>query len=176
MPDGLAHAIDRLLQKKPSRRFATAREVQQFLSQALFRQQQPRLRAGSLFASPARRRVVGTCAVAAGLGMIWLAVSLFGIVDPTNDHSADRAPSDTPAVVADRLNQDGEFQHELTDITVNMARVAQAPYPESLAIRAEGSSWQGAVGVVETELSHLESLWSSGTEPRSFNTPLGESR
>jgi hypothetical protein len=176
MPDGLAHAIDRLLQKKPGRRFATAREVQQFLGQALFRQQQPRLRARRLFASPTRRRVVGACAATAALGMTWLAVSMLGGVDLTNDASPDSAPSGASAVVADRLNQDGEFQHEIADITANMARVAQAPYPESLAIRAEGSSWQGAVGAVETELSHLESLWSSGTEPRSFNTPLGESR
>ena len=41
IPDELADVIDRLLEKKPSRRFATAGEVQQALACALSRLQQP---------------------------------------------------------------------------------------------------------------------------------------
>src|SRR5262249_47607494 len=50
IPDSLARTIDRLLEKKPARRFATANEVQESLASQLHELQQPR---------PWRRRVIG---------------------------------------------------------------------------------------------------------------------
>ena len=118
IPDELSDLIDQLLEKKPTRRPASAAEVSQRLSALLSRIQQyglGRRRFGGFRGRRARRRVLGLAAAAiATVALIVGAIHITSGSSPSKREPRQRVdPIELAQAVERRAQVDGEFANEL---------------------------------------------------------------
>jgi serine/threonine protein kinase len=154
IPDGLSDIIDRLLEKKPSRRPASAAEVQKQLAALLsdWQQHGPRRRR---FAKWRLRRPSGRSLAAAGL------VSLLGgaIVGALRFSPLPESPAKSASVRADgaqpehaqRLEND--FYVDMADVEQSLLRMQANPF----YLRPSNDAWKDEVRLLDHELTELES-------------------
>lgn len=180
IPDELADVIDRLLEKKPSRRFGTASDVQQALARVLTRIQQPQLwRAHRWLRRIKRRRWQFLAAASVGL-----AVTSYGLLAGwfRTVPSADRkspATNYSPALresdeyLANKLrSQQVEFFNELRAIDQSLKQLASSPDPETLLVQSMRDPWTKDLKAVDAQVTRLEKSWLVGPNdkflPNSF--------
>jgi eukaryotic-like serine/threonine-protein kinase len=185
IPDELGDVIDRLLEKKPSRRFASASEVQQVLAGILGREQRRRWYFARRFGRLARKRWPLGSGMAAALlaagGVAWLA----GWQEPgTNagNHQHESSFADAVAAVAgeaeavDTATRQPNFASELAAIDRSLSEIAGKHFPEA-AIGPVADSWMRDVSAALKEVSRLEASWPAGYEGDSPLKPeAGEMR
>jgi hypothetical protein len=149
VPDELADIIDRLLEKKPSRRFASAEELRQRLARLLSQVQQfgPSRRRFSGWRHKRGRRkllagfsLLATIAVATGAA-VWFAES-----------ARDRATSQA-SLTESFTGSESEFfaSLEATRQTLNSAT------RDRMYIRAGDDAWQREIESLQRDLKKIES-------------------
>jgi hypothetical protein len=157
VPDQLSNLIDRLLEKKPSRRPAGAAEVGDRLAAILNQVQQYGLaerRFGVLRDRRLRRLVLGGIAavigVAAVVGLaLWRPVSS----PPAGEPTTNSLTSGDVAAVEDEVRRDGKFASELAATREAVVELERA----RVFLPAESDAWQQAVEALNQELSRIES-------------------
>jgi serine/threonine protein kinase len=161
IPDELSDVIDRLLEKKPGRRYATADEVQQALAELLSRAQREGLsrRRWRWWSSrPMRRGLLGALAGASILSAVIAGASWWNQseVPKTNSGRAVSHPSAVPVnptidpAVVQRL--DDQFAAGLAD-----AQAALNALPEESYFLQQGDGvWEDALQSLERDLETLE--------------------
>ncbi|HEX4071045.1 MAG TPA: serine/threonine-protein kinase [Planctomycetaceae bacterium] len=168
IPDELADVIDRLLEKKPSRRFASAAEVQQALAAVLKELQSPgSWRRARRFKHLVRRRQpIILATVALGIvvgGLVWIA-SEFGIKSAPTEKprakSVAAAPSAADILALELGTQRSDFLQQLAHADESLQSIAGTPYPEASLGAAINDEWKGNAQSAASDLSHLEALWS----------------
>jgi serine/threonine-protein kinase len=172
IPDQLSDIIDRLLEKKPQRRFADAEQVATALAETLAALQQP---------SPPRRRsvyrrllrnhrpwVLGTLA-AAGIAA---ALGLAGYLqmrrpDPTI------LPPALAEVLASSASPRPDYVTELNRLEEDLARLEALHQPgASLFLQHADAAWQNSLADLERDLSRAEIF--ALVDPRSIIDPKPE--
>lgn len=178
IPDELSDLIDRLLEKKPSRRYLSARDVELTLSSVLSSIQQPRPSRRRWFRRLRRSRpriaaVIGIGLVIAALG--WLAGWYdFGRVASNN---ALEKTSSSESAARELQTQQAEFTGEIGAIDRSLLQLATRPYPETLVLRSNGDAWISNLGAVNEVVNRLETSWSvSPADSPSIQTSKGENR
>jgi eukaryotic-like serine/threonine-protein kinase len=168
IPDELADVIDRLLEKKPSRRFASAAEVQQALAAVLKELQSPGSwrRARRLKHLIRRREPIILAAAALGIvvgGLVWI-TSDFGTKQARTEKppakSVATGPSAADILALELGTQRSDFLQQLADADESLQSVAGTPYPEASLGAAINDEWKGQAHSAASSLSHLEELWS----------------
>jgi eukaryotic-like serine/threonine-protein kinase len=161
IPDELSDVIDRLLEKKPSRRLATADEVQQELATLLSRVQRQgltRRRLGPWRSRRMRRRVLATTAATilaavVGAASWWKSSSPEGS-PPTIANALDEKIR--VAVTIDRteaIQLDAQFFGGLAEAQDRLESVQG----QSIFLQQEDSAWDDAVKSLQRDLDTLES-------------------
>ncbi len=156
IPDELSDLIDRLLEKKPSRRPASATEVSARLAALLSRIQQyglGRRRFGGLRSRRMRRRMMG---VAAGMLLGLLVVAAVFRV-PTSPPPVDAPPPPSPANLTLAIEQsaalEGQFTSELQEAQHAVERSDRTTFSASPG----NNPWRAEVDALQRELTQLES-------------------
>jgi hypothetical protein len=176
IPDELSAVIDRLLEKKPSRRFAAANEVQKALACVLSRIQEPRRgraqrRRRRLGCRP--RQFLAAAGIALALpGFGWFA----GWVRPARlgtDTTAAATSTAAPSAGAESLAgevpaQQAEFASELAAIAGSLERLERSTYPAGQGPRPAGDSWMKELNAVDAEVIRLDRSWSLAPDDRLF--------
>jgi len=188
IPDELADVIDRLLEKKPSRRFASADEVQQALAGVLKRLQSPRtwrprrwLRARWMRQLARQRRVLlcGACVVIAIGGFAWMR-SWFQPAGPVVQEVQPATRTDVTPPSAETLaleigTRQAEFMNELAAIGQGLQQIASRPYPEAVTRQSGHDPWMKEVEAAEGDAERLEESWPvHPVGNSSLNSPKGE--
>jgi len=174
VPDALARTIDRLLEKKPARRFATAGDVQQVLAMQLHEVQLPtRWRRQAL--GKIRRFSSALVAVACTvIAAVWIgyASGWLGLPQPA------REPQSAPLTAASgsSMNLSAEElrsqQAELTDAFASLTRLFDAVENDtvensasqgSLAAHTDIDWWTSQLQDVTADLSRFELRWPPGS-------------
>ena len=162
IPDALASAIDRLLEKKPSRRFATAGEVQQSLARLLIRTQQPRPWRNRWLRRISRRHrllLAAACVLLASVGIGWFS----GWLRPASTNKTATLPQvsapATEVLANEFLSQQGEFVNDSAAISRLLKQIEDSPYPESI-VRLPADSWVMELKAADAEVSRFEQQWS----------------
>jgi eukaryotic-like serine/threonine-protein kinase len=185
VPDELADVIDRLLEKKPSRRFAAADEVQQSLLRALAAIQQPsRWHVRRWLRRLNRRRwqllaAVGVLLTVVGVG--WLA----GWLSPKADagRAGKSLATNEPAVanedLAARFRADqadmARIANELTTIGRSLQQIESSTSEEPLSGLSLGESWQSGLKAAAAEAARLEERWTrESNEALPLHSVIGE--
>jgi hypothetical protein len=164
-----------LLEKKPSRRFATATEAQQALANALNRLQQPR----PWRARRWLRRFRGQQKRLAAAAVVALAiVGLLGFPDgfrarSVNDNTTD-AVSSTPSTTAsidvvalELVTRPTAFANELDAIEQSLTKIASAPDPEAILLRSTSNVWMKDLQAAAAAVTQLEKSWPVGLDESS---------
>jgi hypothetical protein len=187
IPDELADVIERLLEKKPSRRFASAEEVQQSLARVLQGLQAPRgWRRGRWVRRLGRRRILlsAACIAVAVVGMVWSSKVLFrpreqsglkgggpdfgelsrvaaakpALSHPTNPRRDHDFPS-AATVALENGTRRAEFMNELDAIDQGIQLLLSSPYPEAVAIQSSGDPWTSELDAAKSAVRHFEESW-----------------
>jgi serine/threonine protein kinase len=188
IPAELADVIDRLLEKKPSRRFASANDVQQALTGVLQRLQSPRARRPRRWFHPRwirqlerQRKVLlcGVCVVIAAGGFAWMrgwsqpaGPAVHQVQQSTPTHVS---PPSAETLAIEKGTRRPEFENELTAIGQALQQIASKAYPEAAALHSGHDSWTKEVDAAKKDLKRLEESWTvrpSGNS--SLNSPKGE--
>ncbi len=193
IPDELCDVIDRLLEKKPSRRYASAAEVQQALAAALSRLQQPRAwRGGRWFRRLRRHR--WKLSAGAGIVAVATAIAWFGLRDRGNEvaddnrqgtsnssagsasaaDAASSSDSDAPTAqsAANLANElrvrypDGD--PELSAIGQALEQIAAKPHPEAVLLGQHGDPWNKDLRAAAAQVAGFEKSWPVDPADRSF--------
>jgi eukaryotic-like serine/threonine-protein kinase len=156
LPWELSELIDRLLEKKPSRRYTSADEVQHELAALLSRVQQQG-RGRRLFAAWRsrrwRRRALGaTLGVAAFVAAI-AAVIAWDASTPSRPHAPDKEFTARTIDAATAARLDAEFFDGLEEATNSLEQLGS----ETRFLQHGDSDWHDAVNALSRDLSHLES-------------------
>ena len=185
VPDELADVIDRLLEKKPGRRFAAADEVQQSLARALAAIQQPsRWRVRRWLRRLSRRRWQLLAAASVLLSVVavgWLA----GWLGPKV--IAGRAGKPLATQESAVANEDlvGRFRadqadmarivNELTAISRSLQQIESNASEESLSVLTLGESWPLGLKAASAEAARLENRWTrESNDVLPLNSVTGE--
>lgn len=162
IPDELSDVVDRLLEKKPGRRLATADEVQQELATLLSRVQQQgltRRRLGSWRSRRMRRRVWGAAAA------ISLIVAAIGVTSWWNSSTPEGSGPTTVGTVdeklriaatiegAEAIQLDAQFFDGLAEAQDRLETVQG----QSIFLQQGDSAWDDAVKSLQRDLETLES-------------------
>jgi eukaryotic-like serine/threonine-protein kinase len=186
IPDELADVIERLLEKKPSRRFASAEDVQQSLAGVLKGLQAPRRwRRRRWVRRLTRRRVLlsAACVAVAVAGMVWsskvfvrplertvvtdgpdlgelsrVAAAEPALSHPTNPMRDDGFPS-AETVALEIATRRAEFMNELVAIDQGIQQLLSNPYPEVVAVQSSRDSWTSELAAAKSHVMHLEESW-----------------
>ncbi len=189
IPDELAYVIDRLLEKKPGRRFATASDVQQALAGALSRLQQPRSWRDGRWLRRLRRH---RGKVAAVLGIAAAAAAITGFALKSQRDRGERsssgsasasaaAPSpesasstaESAASAAAELHAESvDFNPELAALGQVLGRFAAKPHPESVLLQQFGDPWKKELRAVSAQVAGFEKSWPAEPADRSFPRSL----
>jgi serine/threonine protein kinase len=154
IPDGLSEIIDRLLEKKPSRRPASAADVQHELAALLSRWQQqgPGRRE---FSKLRLRRPFGRAIVAAGvtalLGGAIVGAIRFSSRPESPVKSASALPGRTESANALQLGND--FYVDMSEVERSLLRMQENPF----YLRPARDAWKDELRSLDEELSELES-------------------
>jgi hypothetical protein len=199
LPDELIDVIDRLLEKKPSRRYAAASDVEQALARVLSQVQQPRRwRAGPWLRRLRRQRKRIAAAVSAALAVVllgWCAsqIDLGGQADNNGEAIAASkgesalaltttpdaaAPTASPAVdkpavdksVHELRHQHADFVRELSAIDQSLRGLSARPHPETTVL--QGDPWLKELGAANRDVTRWERSWSVGPNGNSPNSNL----
>jgi len=179
VPDELASVIDRLLEKKPSRRFASASEVQRVLAGVLNELLQPR----RWHARRWLRRTTGKPwhLLSATMALVLVALTLVWFFDwqppaRINSHAATEPSSGqaqtSPAFPAEIertevVTQLPEFASEVVAIQQSLESLENRPFPETTSPRLLDDPWIENLNSAAQAVITLETSWSAG-----FDSPL----
>jgi serine/threonine protein kinase len=152
IPDELSDAIDRLLEKKPSKRFANAEEVQERLAMLLSRLQQhglSRRRFRGLRGTRRRRNVLagaaGVIAIAAiAIAARWWPISRYQTVK----NPADSSSAEVSALVEREDQYFGDLERVVTSLN--------SP-PESFFLQAGDDPWTRELQTLKRDIAEFES-------------------
>jgi eukaryotic-like serine/threonine-protein kinase len=181
IPDELADVIERLLEKKPSRRFASAAEVQQSLAGVLKGLQAPGSWRRRRWVRRLRRRRIllsAACVAVAVVGMVWSSKVLFRpreqsvlkggpvrpmraepvLSPPTNPGRANGIPS-AATVALENGTRRAEFMNELVAIEQGIQQLLSSPYPEVVAIQSSPDPWTSELNAAQSAVRHFEESW-----------------
>ncbi len=183
MPIEVSAAIDRLLQKQPRKRFASAEALRQRLADLLVRSQRP----GRLF--PARpwrgiRRIGRGARLAAALAALLLAAGGAWLWSHQDGHNRD-SRTQLPAIAQQPIERPSrpapnssllrvaagsaaleqtlalEWANTRSNLTRRLDEIEAENNAATFATRgSSGSSWEQQLGSVQAEVSKLESEWS----------------
>jgi hypothetical protein len=204
--DDLADVIDRLLEKKPSRRFATATDVQAALAGALSRLQQPQRWRSARWIRRVRRRrwqvsaAAGVVAAAAVSVWFWPGThpkrsqaespdaqgtgaagraprTRAGATGAASGQSSPHAPREVIISRSEMTTLTNEFATELADMNQSLRGLAARPYPETTLLQQFGDPWSQELQAIDAQAVQMEKSWSGGPEGRLFfGTSKGEGR
>jgi serine/threonine protein kinase len=149
VPDELSDIIDRLLEKKPSRRFESAEHVRARLAGLLSRIQQfgPNRRVFTRWRSKRGRRII-LAAVAAVAATVLAIGSVIWFVETRS------APETTTAIPIETFTgSEAEFATNLDATQATLGSAAHRP----VYIRTHDDAWQHELQSVERELDRIES-------------------
>jgi eukaryotic-like serine/threonine-protein kinase len=179
IPDELADVIDRLLEKKPARRFATAAEVEQALAAVLKAlQEPPRSQARRWLRRLTRPRRIAPYAAWAAIAVLVLGgLALFYTVSGRHTGQLDltttasnhvtnipvtplaRTPAAPAPVPKESLVPLAEFSNELAVVDWAM-RIAEESQPrDGLLLSPQYDPWLQSLAETEAELNRLEQSW-----------------
>jgi eukaryotic-like serine/threonine-protein kinase len=184
IPNDLADAIDRLLEKKPARRFASAEEAQQTLSRALAAIQKPSPSpARRWFRKLSRRRrvplVFAACfsatLVIGGGWVIYHWTHPGSTVVNGDTATTQSAPVDN-AVAATFLSDQEAFSRQLSQVQQSLSEMERDPRRGISAIQGADHFWRAEFRSAETEVSNLERSWASGPDNNFSQPSIGEKR
>jgi serine/threonine-protein kinase len=170
IPDELADVIDRLLEKKPSRRFTTAGAVQQTLADVLSRMQHPRPWRARRWLRRLNGRRMQVAAVAAAVvlgvaGFGWHAgwFRPAGLVSDSaaNPTSTTATPPSAEFLANQWSTEQTEFANELSAIDQSLSTIARAPSPEADVLRSVGDLWIQELKVADAAVTRLEKSWAN---------------
>ncbi len=155
IPDDLSDVIDRLLEKRPGRRFADANQVRQALLQSLHRAQQggPGRTTRIRRLLRHRRRLMSAAAIGVAGTAIVFAWSAFGnrTVPADNGNATEVATSGVGSTVwSDTVEYSavfGEVQREIQQLE----STAQSTF-----LHVPGSDWVGEMQFIDSQLDYLE--------------------
>jgi serine/threonine protein kinase len=177
----LARVVDRLLEKKAGRRFASAREVQSVIAHLLGDTQLPsgwlHRRSGNW-----RRVVIGAMGLAlVAAAMMWTTrrpPSVHGH-NPTTEVAGDRAATSDASTAAaaggDADLQLPNFARETAAIRRSLERLERRPFPEASAIQLHQDAWTKSLSSAVEHLKDLEASWSIADDmPLSRDSSKGE--
>ena len=182
IPDELADVIDRLLEKKPSRRFATAGDAQQALAGVLSNLQQPRRWRTRRWVRRWRghRWQLTTAAMVlafagAGWSSGWFHTADISVGNSSEATSTNATPSSGEIVALEILTQKPGFLNELVAIDQFLKSIAVRPYPESSVLRPTSDAWTNDLKTAEAAVTRLEKSWPVGPDSSStLNSLKGE--
>ncbi len=162
IPDELSDVVDRLLEKKPSRRPATADEVQQELATLLSRVQQQgltRRRLGSWRSRRMRRRVwdaaatISLIVAAIGVTSWWNSVAPEGSGPPTVGTVDENLRNAAAIEGAEVIQLDTQFFDGLAEAQDKLEAIQR----QALYLQQGDSRWEDAVKSLQRDLETLES-------------------
>jgi serine/threonine protein kinase len=168
IPDELSDVIDRLLEKKPNKRFPSAEAVQQRLAELLSRLQQHGLSRRPLrrWGGPRLRRnaLVGVA------GLLTAAAIAVGITKlPFTNSPYPNAPVDTSAADAVALvEREGKYFGELETVEKDLGSSTR----ESFFLQAGSDPWLHELESLKHEIAEYEARMGSGSNDLAF--PPGE--
>jgi serine/threonine protein kinase len=188
IPDELARLIERLLEKKPGRRFADASEAQQALTDVLNNIQQPRRwRFSRTWDRLHRRRWYFLSAAAAVCLAISAVAALLDWQRPGNSRELEVNQTSSAAVTKASQSNAGQTQQtaarepdfatEVAALNERIKDIAEKPFPETEAIKILGNQWTEELNSMLRIVMRLETVSSFGdsfTLP--FTTSIGEKR
>jgi hypothetical protein len=154
IPDELSEIVNRLLEKKPSRRFASADEVRLQLAQLLSRVQQHgvgRLRTARWRGWRRRLLIAGAVAIAAVLSIAAIAIRYWGV--PTTASAADAPATANRAGAANEvIGTENEYRVNLDAVR----KALSAKSNETFYLHGD-DTWRRSLDEVKLDLSNLES-------------------
>jgi len=185
IPDELSDIIDRLLEKKPARRFANAQQTHDALLKLLENLQQPgaarrRSRFRRWFRNHRRQFAIGVTAIA-GVAVVALALNgtfnpsdsgitespktnllgFSGVEKKTGTEPTGTEPDDPPQSVPDlnttKTNLENEFAAELNDVDNNLQQIETATSTNSdLFLNADNDNWKIEVESIKHRVFEME--------------------
>jgi serine/threonine protein kinase len=184
IPLELVSVIDRLLEKKPARRFASASELQQVLAGVLNDIQQPRRWTGKrwLVRLPNYRwqwliAAIGLLASVLSVGF-YAGRQPLAVIDDTEGFNTVQIPtqpshvSESEEAVLDTAGGQPDFATELRAIHQSLGKIERSPFPETIMFAPFGDSWSREVGAAFNEINRLEKSWPAGYDNPSSLSPL----
>jgi hypothetical protein len=163
IPDEIGDLIDRLLEKKPSRRFASAAETQEALSLALSGIQQRGPRAGRRWFRRMRKSgwwfagaVAATVAATAIISVAaWIRFIEFG-ADRNMKVTSQRAALVNGPVEVDGASTSLDLVAELAAIDRALNQFESSPLPETIVLRSLGDAWVTGLKEAGNDVTRLE--------------------
>jgi eukaryotic-like serine/threonine-protein kinase len=172
VPDELVEVIDRLLEKKPGRRFASATEVQSALADILGQTQRPgrwrrwanrRFRKRRLLWSGAAALLLSAAGV---VGLVsWQGAAGTVAENGQDSNAAGTVAADTSgsdAAAVDSATRQPDFVSEVAAIDQSLREIAGRRFPEAAATGSTGDSWLQDMSAALQEADRLEKSWPSG--------------
>jgi len=156
IPDELSDLIDQLLEKKPSRRPASASEVSERLAALLSRIQQygsGRRRFGGLRSRRMRRRMLG---VAAGVLLGVLAIAAVFRVT-TSPPPIEAPPPPSPADISRALGEAAVLENEFSSALQEAHSAVERSDRTTFSASPSDNLWRAEVDAIQHELTQLES-------------------
>jgi serine/threonine-protein kinase len=185
IPGELAIVIDQLLEKKPSRRTASANEAQAVLANVLNEMQHPRRWHPRrwLRGTKSRRFLLSAIngVALAALALIWLfpwRPSQEQRLTTAAEQSSRQATTHAAAVGDDAsaaTTQLPEFAHEVGAIDQSLKNIENRPFPETTSPRLRDDSWARDLNSIRQAVSALETSWPTGSDNSlPFSSSIGE--
>ncbi len=167
IPDALADAIDRLLEKRPGRRFANAAEAQQFLGRSLALIQQPQpwnVRRWLKRLGRRRWHILAAACVLLALVVIgwrtgWIDKQ-FAAAPAENPAAKQESPVTTEAFAEQLRTEQSDFAKESLAIGQSLGRLENNLSTNSRADFSSDHSWSAELQAASAEAAHLEKVWS----------------
>ena len=168
IPDDLADAIDRLLEKKPGRRFSSAEEVRQTLERALASLQKgPSTVRRMLRKLRQRRRILATaaCLLLVLLGSSWVVKKIARPSGVASDGDPMHRASPIDPTLAESVRRDeATFGIQLAAANQSLHEIESVSFPEVRVLQNVANQWQAEAQRVDSDLSQLEQSWSIRTK------------
>jgi serine/threonine protein kinase len=184
IPDELVDVIDRLLEKKPSGRFASASDVQDALARVLSNVQHPsRWPARRLLRRVRRRRRQILAAVTIPLIALAIGVAQWkgGWFRPnvaklgkTEERGSSAALQVALELLASEGAQQVEFANQVVLARRSLNEFERNPYPEAIVALSQRDPWIMDLHAAESELSRLERKWLSNRNSQMSASEKGE--
>jgi serine/threonine protein kinase len=179
IPDRLSDIIDRLLEKKPQRRFASAKQVEDALSETLAALQLPRAahrRPAYRRLMRSHRRVVGSLTAAAVAAVVFAVAGLIQTRGPDtelSDPGNAALPAALAAVLASSASPRTDYATELTRLESDVQRLEAMHRPgASRFLQHADAAWHDSLAALERDLARAESF--ATLDPRSITAPKPE--
>jgi eukaryotic-like serine/threonine-protein kinase len=155
VPDELSEIVNRLLEKKPSRRFASADEVRQQLAQLLSRVQQHgvgRLRTARWRGRGRHLAVAAAVLIAVTLTIVAGSIRYWGGVPTTANPVVASAGIDGADAMQEVVGVENEYR-----LNLDVVRKALFERPQEKIYLHGDDTWRRSLDEVERDLSNLES-------------------